>query len=102
MTRIGIVGGGISGLSAAYALEEQRRAGADLDYVLYESSPRLGGVLRTESIDGCVVEAGPDSFVTEKPSAADLARSIGLGGQLIASNVADRTTHIRTSGPLVD
>jgi protoporphyrinogen/coproporphyrinogen III oxidase len=102
MTRIGIVGGGISGLSAAYALEEQRRAGADLDYVLYESSPRLGGVLRTESIDGCVVEAGPDSFVTEKPSAADLARSIGLGGQLIGSNDADRKTYILTRGRLVE
>ena len=40
------------------------------DYVLYESSPRLGGVLRTEYIDGCIVEAGPDSFITEKPWAS--------------------------------
>ena len=48
MTRIAIIGGGISGLSAAFALEEHRRSGGDVDYVLYESSPRLGGVLRTE------------------------------------------------------
>jgi oxygen-dependent protoporphyrinogen oxidase len=102
MNRIAIVGGGISGLAAAYALEEQRRAGADVDYVLYESSSRLGGVLRTESISGCVVEAGPDSFVTEKPWAADLARSLGLGDQLIGSNDADRKTYILTRGRLVE
>src|ERR1700756_4705862 len=66
MTRIAIIGGGISGLSAAFYMEEKRRAGADAEYVLYESSPRLGGVLRTEHIEGCLVEAGPDSFVTEK------------------------------------
>ena len=74
MTRIAIIGGGISGLSAAFELEELRRAGTDVEYVVYESSARLGGVLRTEHIDGCVVEAGPDSFITEKPWAADLCR----------------------------
>jgi protoporphyrinogen/coproporphyrinogen III oxidase len=102
MTRIAIVGGGISGLSAAYAIEERRRAGADVDYVLYESSPRVGGVLRTEHIDGCVVEAGPDSFVTGKPWAADLCRSLGIGDQLIGSNDADRKTYILTRGRLVE
>jgi protoporphyrinogen/coproporphyrinogen III oxidase len=102
MTRIAIVGGGISGLSAAFAIEEHRRqAGADIEYVLYESSPRLGGVLRTERIDGCLVEAGPDSFVSEKPWASDLARAIGLGDQLIGSNDADRKTYILTRGRLV-
>ncbi len=79
MKRIAIIGGGISGLAAAFALEEQRRAGTEVEYVLYESSPQFGGVPRTEHIDGCVVEAGPDSFVSEKPWAADLARSLGLG-----------------------
>src|SRR6266581_619927 len=102
MTRIAIIGGGISGLSAAFALEESRRAGTDVEYVLYESSPRLGGVLRTEHIDGCVVEAGPDSFITEKPWAADLARALGLGDQLIGSNDADRKTYILTRGRLVE
>jgi oxygen-dependent protoporphyrinogen oxidase len=101
MTRIAIIGGGISGLSAAFALEEHRRAGGDVDYVLYEASTRLGGVLRTESIDGCVVEAGPDSFITEKPWAADLCRALGLGDQLIGSNDADRKTYILTKGRLV-
>ncbi len=100
MTRIAIIGGGISGLAAAYALEEQRRAGT-AEYVLYDSAPRLGGVLRTEHIHGCIVEAGPDSFITEKPWAADLCRALGLGGELIGSNDADRITYILVHGRLV-
>jgi protoporphyrinogen/coproporphyrinogen III oxidase len=102
MTRIAIIGGGISGLSAAYELEQRRREGADVEYVLYEASSRLGGVLRTEHIDGCVVEAGPDSFVTEKPWAADFCRALGIGDQLIGSNDADRKTYILTRGRLVE
>jgi protoporphyrinogen/coproporphyrinogen III oxidase len=102
VTRIAIIGGGISGLSAAYTLEERRRSGVDVDYILYESSPRLGGVLRTEYIDGCIVEAGPDSFITEKPWATDLCRALGLGDQLIGSNDADRKTYILTKGRLVE
>ena len=102
MKRIAIVGGGISGLAAAFTLEEQRRAGIELEYILYEASPRLGGVLRTEMIDGCLVEAGPDSFVTEKPWAADLCRVLGLGDELIGSNDADRKTYILTRGRLVE
>ncbi|HEV2396754.1 MAG TPA: protoporphyrinogen oxidase [Candidatus Sulfotelmatobacter sp.] len=102
MKRIGIIGGGISGLSAAFALEEFRRSGVELEYVLYEASSRLGGVLRTEKIDGCLVEAGPDSFVTEKPWAADLCRTLGLSEELIGSNDADRKTYILTRGRLVE
>src|SRR5581483_723354 len=102
MMRIAVVGGGISGLAAAYALEEERRAGTSVEYVVYESSSRLGGVLRTEYVDGCVVEAGPDSFITEKPWAADLCRALGIGDQLIGSNDADRKTYILTRGRLVE
>jgi len=80
MKRIAIVGGGISGLSAAFALEEYIRGGVAAEYALYEASPRLGGVLFTEQIDGCVVEAGPDSFLSEKPWATHLCRAVGLGG----------------------
>ena len=101
MIRIAIIGGGISGLAAAFALEEPRRAGA-VEYVLYESSPHLGGVLRTEQVQGCIVEAGPDSFITEKPWAADLCRSLGLGGELIGSNDADRKTYILVGGRLIE
>ncbi len=101
MKRIAIIGGGISGLSAAYTLEEERQSGMPVEYVLFESSPRLGGVLVTDRVDGCLVEAGPDSFLTEKPWAADLCRKIGLGDQLIGSNDAERKTYIVAKGKLV-
>jgi oxygen-dependent protoporphyrinogen oxidase len=101
MKRIAIIGGGISGLSAAFALEKHRRTGVAIEYSLFESSPRLGGVLLTESIDGCLVEAGPDSFLTEKPWAADLCREVGLADQLIGSNDRDRKTYILVNGRLV-
>ncbi|MGA2424706.1 MAG: protoporphyrinogen oxidase [Terriglobales bacterium] len=102
MKRIAIIGGGISGLSAAYTLEEKRQSGTPVQYTLFESSARLGGVLVTDHVDGCILEAGPDSFLTEKPWAADLCRKIGLGDQLIGSNDADRKTYILTKGKLVE
>ena len=101
MKRIAIVGGGISGLSAAFALEQQRRTGLALEYVLFESSSRLGGVIQTEQIEGCLVEAGPDSFLTEKPWAARLCQQLGIGDQLIGSNDAGRKTYILIKGELV-
>ena len=102
MPRIAIIGGGISGLSAAYRLEQKKRAGADVEYAVYESSSRLGGVLVTDRVDGCLVEAGPDSFVTEKPWAADLCRELGMADQIIGSNDGDRKTYILTRGRLVE
>lgn len=101
MKRIAIIGAGISGLSAAFALEKQRRSGAALEYVVFESSLRLGGVLVTDHVDGCQIEAGPDSFLTEKPWASDLCRKLGLGDQLLGSNDADRKTYILVKGRLV-
>ena len=101
MKRIAIVGGGISGLAAAFALEERRLAGDALEFVVYESSPRFGGVLFTEQVEGCLIEAGPDSFLTEKPWAADLCRRLGIADQLIGSNDADRKTYILVKGKLV-
>jgi len=95
------VGGGISGLSAAFALELRRRLGAELEYILFESSPRFGGVIHTERVDGCVVEGGPDSFLTEKPWASDLCRELGLADQLIPSNDAVRKTYIIVKGRLL-
>ncbi len=102
MKRIAVIGGGVSGLSAAYALEKRRRESDDFCYKLLEASPRLGGVLLTEHVEGCVVEAGPDSFLTEKSWAADLCREIGLGDQLICSNDAGRKTYIIVGNRLVE
>jgi oxygen-dependent protoporphyrinogen oxidase len=102
MKRIAIIGGGISDLSAAFTLEEKRQSGAPIEYAVFESSPRLGGVVRTERVDGCIVEAGPDSFLTEKPWCTDLCRKIDLGAQLIGSNDSERKTYIVSKGKLVE
>ena len=102
MKRIAIIGGGISGLAAAYTIEKKRQSGTPVEYVLFESSPRLGGVLITDRVDGCVLEGGPDSFLTEKPWAAELCGKIGLDDQLIGSNDSERKTYIVAKGKLVE
>ena len=101
MKRIAIIGGGISGLSAAYQLEKARATGAGIEYTMFESSPRLGGSISSERVEGCVVEAGPDSFLTEKPWAAALCKELGLGDQIIGSNDSQRKTYIVVHGKLV-
>ena len=101
MKRIAIIGGGCAGLSAAFTLEKQRKSGVEVEYTLFESSGRFGGVLATEQVEGCQIEAGPDSFLTEKPWASDFCRELGIGDQLVASNDADRKTYIVVKGRLV-
>jgi oxygen-dependent protoporphyrinogen oxidase len=101
MKRIAIIGGGISGLSAAFYLEKARTAGAELEYTLYESGQRLGGCLSSDRIEGCLVEAGPDSFLTEKPWALALCKELGIADQLIGSNDAQRKTYIVVHNRLI-
>jgi oxygen-dependent protoporphyrinogen oxidase len=91
-----IIGGGISGLSAAWYLGK-----AGVPSTLVERRPRLGGVIQTDRVDGCVVEAGPDSFITIKPAATELIQELGLGGDLIGSNDHLRITYIWRRGRLV-
>jgi oxygen-dependent protoporphyrinogen oxidase len=98
MKKIAIVGGGIAGLAAAYELELARKRGAAIDWHLYESTNRLGGIVETTRIptkDGAyILEGGPDAWVTDKPWARDLAIELGLEADLISSNDATRKTYI--------
>jgi len=93
--RVIIIGGGVSGLSAAYELSK-----AGLSSTLIERRSRLGGVVRTDRVEGCVLEAGPDSFISVKPWAVDLIRELGLGGDLIGSNDHLRVTYVVKRGRL--
>jgi oxygen-dependent protoporphyrinogen oxidase len=102
MKRIAIIGGGTTGLAAAYELERQRRAGATLEYAVFDAAAQMGGVLVSERVDGCLVEAGPDSFITEKPWAAALCRELGLGGEIIGSNDNERRTFILVHNRMVE
>jgi oxygen-dependent protoporphyrinogen oxidase len=72
-----IVGGGMSGLAAAYELARDR-----VPFVLLEAAHTPGGVVRTERIDGFVIDAGPDALLTQKPAAIDLCRELGIGHRL--------------------
>ena len=78
---IAIVGGGISGLSAAYELSTRR-----IPFTLFEASPRLGGLVRTEHVAGFTIEAGADSMLAQKRAAVDLCSELGLQPRLISPN----------------
>ncbi|HZB87738.1 MAG TPA: protoporphyrinogen oxidase [Terracidiphilus sp.] len=99
--KIAVIGGGIAGMAAAYELQNARAGGVPIAYTLFEARPRLGGVIASETIDGGVLECGPDSFLSEKPAAAELCRELGLGDQLIPSNDAGRQTLIAVRNRLV-
>lgn len=96
MRRVIIVGGGVSGISAAYYLAKD---GAPSTIV--ERRPRLGGVIQTESVHGCTIETGPDCFPSAKPWALDLIRELGLADEVIGSNDHLRVTYVRKGGKLV-
>jgi protoporphyrinogen/coproporphyrinogen III oxidase len=96
-----IIGGGIAGLATAYALQERARAaGIPLACTLVEARERLGGVILTERIDGFVVEAGPDSLLTQKPCGVELCRALGIGDHLIGTNDRQRKIYILWQGRL--
>ncbi len=99
--KVAVVGGGISGLSAAFELEKARANRPDLQYVLLEKADRLGGSIFSERIDGCLVEGGPDSFMTEKPAAAKLCAELGIADHLVGSNDSSRKTYILLKNRLV-
>ena len=98
--RVAIGDGGISGLTAAFYLEQERRKGAPLEIVVFESDDRFGGVIRTERVEGCLIEAGPDSFLTSKPWARELCDDLRLSAQLSGSRDAERKTYVLVHGHL--
>ena len=102
MKKIAIIGGGITGLSAAFYLERARASGKEVECRLFESSARLGGSLYSERVDDCLVEAGPDSFLSEKPAAAVLCKELGIDGDLIGSNDHLRKTYIVVKNRLIE
>ena len=90
--RVAIIGGGISGLTTAFYLEQERRRGAPLSFTVFEAESRFGGVIQTERVNDCVIEAGPDSFLSSKPWARELCDDLRLSSQLIGSRDDTRKT----------
>ena len=99
--RLVVIGGGISGLAAAHRLiEKGAQANCQTEVLLLEASSRVGGVIRSERREGFLLEAGPDSFISEKPAAVELVKRIGLASRLIETNPAHRRSFIVRQGRL--
>ncbi len=92
---IAVLGGGITGLTAAFRLSAQGHR-----VRLFEQGPRLGGVIRTERTDGWLIESGPNSFQPNTREAAALLAELGLSESTIQASPAARNRYIVRRGKL--
>ena len=83
MRRVVVVGGGISGLAAAWELSGGAEGQGGVHVTVVEASSRLGGALDSQKFGGRPVDTGPDGFLGRRPEATDLCRQIGLGDALV-------------------
>ncbi len=90
---VAIVGGGISGLTAARTLCARGFA-----VRLIEREPACGGVIHTDAVDGFVIDSGPDTLLAHKPAALALVRELGLEGSLVAPHPRRTTYVVRDAG----
>ena len=95
--RFAVIGGGISGLTAAYRLT---RLVPDARVEVFEGSNSLGGVLSTHRQGNLLVEHGADSFLAKQPWAVDLCRELGLAEELIPTNTQHRRALVLRHGKL--
>lgn len=85
--KVAVVGGGITGLTAAYFLKKQaQEQGLPIHITLIEAAHRLGGKIQTLHRDGFVIERGPDSFLSFKDSVNQLAKELDIEDKLIGSS----------------
>jgi oxygen-dependent protoporphyrinogen oxidase len=87
MTRIAIIGAGISGLSTAYAIEQLAASrGLTIETQLLEKNRRLGGKVRSIREEGYLCEWGPNGFLDNKPMTLELCNRLGVDTRLVRSN----------------
>ncbi|MHB8869292.1 MAG: protoporphyrinogen oxidase [Thermoleophilia bacterium] len=97
--RVVVVGGGVGGMAAAWEVtQEAERLGLPIEVTVLEARDRVGGSVVTERVDGCLVEGGPDCFVSEKPGGMQLIDDLGLGERLSVTNDERRKTFILWGG----
>ena len=89
--KVAIAGGGISGLACAWYLQQ-----AGIEAVVFDPAP--GGPIGTLTVEGCLLETGPESWLAAKPWAETLIKELGMGDQLIGSNDAKRRTYVLRHG----
>lgn len=90
---IGIVGGGVAGLASAWQLE---RLLPEAQVFIFEASDQLGGYLRTESVDGYLIETSADMFSIEPPTAMEICRELGHAEELIETQPVTQRAFIAT------
>jgi protoporphyrinogen/coproporphyrinogen III oxidase len=93
---IAVLGGGITGLAAAYRLTTLGHR-----VRLFEQGARLGGVIQSELTDGWLIEAGPNSFQESSPGVTALLEELGLGPERIVASPAAHNRYLVRRGRLV-
>lgn len=101
--RVAIIGGGLTGLSAAHRLiEKSRESERELELTLFEASSRTGGMIATKRIGDYLVELGADSFITNKPAGVELCKRLGLEDELISTDDRWRKSLVLRKGKPVE
>lgn len=96
-----VIGGGVTGLTAAYRLQREAAArDIPLDITLLEATGRVGGVIQTQYRDGFLIEHGPDAFISTKPAAKALCEELGIADQFIGTNPKVRRSFVTRNGAL--
>ncbi len=99
--RVIVVGAGIAGMAAAYrTVELSRQSGGPVQLTVLDAAGRLGGTIASERSSGFVVEAGADSFLSEKPWALELCERLGISDRLVRTREGNRRTFVAHRGAL--
>ncbi|HEX4086843.1 MAG TPA: protoporphyrinogen oxidase [Chthoniobacteraceae bacterium] len=96
MNTIAIIGGGITGLTAAFRLRQR-----GIGVTVYEAGQHLGGVIRTVQRDGYTVECGPGSILETSPKIAELVHDLGLDARRHYSSNTSARNFILRGGRLI-
>jgi oxygen-dependent protoporphyrinogen oxidase len=91
---VAVVGGGLAGLTLARDVHRRGRTP-----LVLEAASRLGGVIRSERVDGVLVEGGPDAMLVQKPAALALCRELGLADEIVPTE-SPRTAFVLADGRL--
>jgi oxygen-dependent protoporphyrinogen oxidase len=99
--RVAVVGGGITGLSLAFTLQDDAsRTGAPLSLTVLEAATRFGGHACTAASDGFLVEAGPNGFLDREPHTLALIEALGLGPRIVHARPEAKRRFILRNGRL--
>ena len=101
MQEIIVIGGGLSGLSTAYLLQQKAKAqNIAISVKVLEKAERSGGKIWSRSEAGFLCEWGPNGFLTNKPQTLDLCKQLGVDSKLLASNDNARKRFVVSDGAL--